>query len=172
MNLPNQYFQDFPIEFKKINPEDFPHFDVEKKINLELNEGYIGDSFIENIKMEESNTVILNCGVGSGKTTAIIRAIKQFYENPEYVIFVATPYLSLVEQYYKDIQAKAEIPQNEIYRHEWIGDKNYKHISYIDKRVHIVTINALLGNPGEDSIINSSSKRAYLNGMVEYCERN
>ena len=32
MNLPNTHFQDFPIEFKEINPEDFPHFEVEDKV--------------------------------------------------------------------------------------------------------------------------------------------
>lgn len=35
MELPNQYFQDFPIEFKEINPSDFPYFDVKNKIIIE-----------------------------------------------------------------------------------------------------------------------------------------
>lgn len=170
MNLPNSHFQDFPIEFKEINPEDFPNFNTSEKINLILtDEGYIGDSFIENINLEEKNTVVLNCGVGSGKTTAIIKAIKQFYANEEYVIFVASPFVSLVEQYFLDIQEKAEIPENQIFRNEWIGETN---ISYTDKRVHVVTVNTLLGNPGEDSTINSVSKRTYLKNMVRFCEEN
>lgn len=170
MNLPNSHFTGYPIEFKEINPEDFPNFNTSEKINLTLtNSGYIGDSFIDNISLAEKNTVVLNCGVGSGKTTAIIRAIKQFHEGDDYVIFVASPFVSLVEQYFLDIQEKAEIPQNQIYRNEWIGETS---ISYIDKRVHVVTINTLLGNPGENSPINSNSKRRYLNEMVRYCEDN
>ncbi|WP_299398656.1 DEAD/DEAH box helicase family protein [uncultured Gelidibacter sp.] len=170
MDLPNEYFRDFPIEFKQINPEDFPEFDVAEKVKLEHENGFIGESFINNINIHESNTVVLNCGVGSGKTTAIIKAVKQFYDNDEYVIFIASPFVSLVQQYFLDVQEKAHIPQNQIYRNEWIGERS--DIEYIDKRVHIVTINTLLGNPGEDSIVNSSSKRKYLNEMVDYCEIN
>lgn len=172
MNISTTPFDNFPIKFKKINVEDFPHFEVDEKVNLELNNGYIGDSFIDNIFIEASNTVVLNCGVGSGKTTAIIRAIKQFYENEDYVIFIASPFVSLVEQYYNDVQDKGEIPQEDIYRNEWIGENRYRDISYLDKRVHVVTINTLLGNPGEDSPINSSAKRRYLDGMIDYCTSN
>lgn len=169
MNLPNIHFQDFPIDFKQINPEDFPNFEVEEKVKLEIKDGFIGNSFIHNLDFEASDTTVLNCGVGSGKTTAIIKAIQQFYENEEYVIFVASPYLSLVKQYFNDIQDKADVPENSIFRHEWIGETT---MSYTDKRIHIVTINALLGNPGENAFINSASKRRYLNEMVSYCEDN
>lgn len=170
MELPNVHFQDYPIEFKEINSSDFPYFEVENKINLTLSNGYIGDSLLENIDINEKNTVVLNCGVGSGKTTAIIKAIREFYSDETYVIFVASPFLSLVEQYYTDIIEKASIPQDDLYRHEWIGEEHS--IICTQKRVHIVTINALLGNPGDDSLINSLAKRKYLNDMVMHCETN
>lgn len=169
MELPNIHFQDFPIEFKEINPEDFPHFEVDEKINLTLENGYIGDSFLQNINLDEKNTVILNCGVGSGKTTAIINTIKHLYEDPTTVIFIASPYLSLVQQYYLDVQEKSNIPESDIYRHEWIGESS---IPFTSRRIHIITINALLGNPGENSQLNSNHKRQYLNSMVSYCETN
>ena len=38
------------------------------------------------------------------------------------------------------------------------------------KRIHIVTANCLLGNPGEDAFINSQVKRYYLNRLSKYCE--
>ena len=37
MNLPNSHFTGFSIEFKEINPEDFPRFEVQnnrEKITL------------------------------------------------------------------------------------------------------------------------------------------
>ncbi|MCM4164031.1 hypothetical protein DHC50_10520 [Arenibacter sp. A80] len=68
MNLPNHHFQDFLMEFKYINTEDFPHCEVDEKQNIDINNSYIGDSFIANIFLDESNTVVVNCGVGNGKT--------------------------------------------------------------------------------------------------------
>ena len=47
MELPSKYFENFPIEFKKINPEDFRdeeqlNFNVGEKIMIEPNaDGYI-----------------------------------------------------------------------------------------------------------------------------------
>src|SRR5690554_1631607 len=111
MELPNKYFQDFPIEFKEINPSDFSSFDVKDKIIIEPDEfGFINDTLQEQICLEENNTVVINASVGNGKSYAIIQTIKRYYESQEkYLIVVATPFVSLVEQYIKDIHRDAEI---------------------------------------------------------------
>lgn len=163
------YFDDFPIEFKQINPEDFPQFEVsEKNIISPNSEGYIKDALDEKLRLGDKNTVVINAGVGQGKTHAIIDIVKQYYEREEFVIFIASPFVSLVEQYYKDVLEKG-IPENDVLRYEVLGNEELP--AFWHKRVHIVTANCLLGNPGEDAFINSSVKRYYLNRLSKYCER-
>lgn len=174
MNLPNQYFQDYPIAFKEINPIDFPDFIIEnnkEKIVIVPNEdGYITTQLEENINIAQKNTVVVNAAVGQGKTTAIINIISKLYNDKEedYLIFVASPFVSLVEQYYKEI-SKVGVPSKDIYRYEYIGEK--PNIKYINKKVHILTVNGLLGNPGDDAFINSEAKRIYLNSLANSCKK-
>ncbi len=170
MNLPNSYFEDFPIEFKQINPEDFPDFNTTEKIIISPNEdGYIKDSLKKHIELSDKNTVVINAGVGQGKTTAIIDIVKQYYDTTDYIIFIASPFVSLVEQYYKDV-LEQDISEANVFRYETLGNEELT--NFWRKRIHIVTANCLLGNPGEDAFINSSIKRYYLNRLVRYCERN
>lgn len=170
MNLPNTHFTDFPIEFKEINPEDFPHFEVGEKIIISPNEeGYITGNLIPRINLDEKNTVLINAGVGQGKTHSVIEIVKHYYERSEYLIFIASPFVSLVEQYYNDIIDKG-IPETSVFRYEILGNETTG--DYTSHRVHIVTANCLLGNPGEDAFINSWVKRQYLNTLADTCRRN
>lgn len=169
MNLPNSYFEDFPIEFKQINPEDFPDFNTTEKIIISPNEdGYIKDSLKKHIELSDKNTVVINAGVGQGKTTAIIDIVKQYYDTTDYIIFIASPFVSLVEQYYKDV-LEQDIPEESIFRYEVLGNEELP--EFWTKRIHIVTANCLLGNPGEDAFINSEVKRYYLDKLKDHCER-
>lgn len=162
------YFDDFPIEFKQINPEDFPQFEVsEKNIISPNSEGYIKDALDEKLRLGDKNTVVINAGVGQGKTHAIIDIVKQYYEREEFVIFIASPFVSLVEQYYNDVLEKG-IPEDDVFRYEVLGNEELP--QFWRKRIHIVTANCLLGNPGEDAFINSQVKRYYLNRLSKYCE--
>ena len=87
------YFDDFPIEFKQINPEDFPQFEVSEKSIISPNsQGYIKDALNEKLRLGDKNTVVINAGVGQGKTHAIIDIVKQYYEREEFVIFIASPF--------------------------------------------------------------------------------
>lgn len=184
MELPNIHFKDFPIEFKEINPVDFKlessfpiasdGFTIEnkEKIIIEGNKkGYINDALQPLIKLEQKNTVVVNASVGSGKSFAIIQTIKRYYESSDnYLIIVATPFVSLVEQYVNDIHKDAKIPQDQIYNYADLGRKN--DINYLDKKVQVITVNSLLGNPGEDGFKNSEIKRQYLNSLIENCKKN
>ncbi|MEC4115272.1 DEAD/DEAH box helicase [Myroides pelagicus] len=161
-------FNDYPIEFKELNPEDFESFNVPDKIIIEPNtDGYINEVLQNAIELSTKNTVVVNAGVGQGKTYSIIQLVKQYYELEEYVIFIASPYMSLVQQYY-DKTIDCGIPEDKIYRYENIGTNRDINPEY--SKVHILTVNALLGNPGEDALINSQAKRDYINQMVKYCE--
>ena len=169
MKLPNQHFQDFPIEYKQINPEDFSSagFDVEEKVIIEPNDdGYIFDALRRVIGISDKKTVVVNAPVGYGKSYAIIKLIKAIYDiKPESKIIVATPFVSLVEQYVTDISEVGNIPKNDIYSYSNLG-RNKKE-SYKDKRVHVLTANTLLGNPGEDGFKNSDAKRLYIDNIIE-----
>ncbi|WP_375191204.1 DEAD/DEAH box helicase family protein [Chryseobacterium sp.] len=171
MQLPNKYFEDFPIEFKQINPEDFSKIFKTEKTTVELEAmSYLNDVVQKEMKIQRKNTVVINTPVGNGKSYAIIQTIKRFYEaKEEYLIFVASPFVSLVDQYYKSIQEFAGIPESQIYNYNNIGRKSNP---YIGKKVQVVTANTLLGNPGEDGYKNSDAKRMYLKNLQEHCESN
>lgn len=183
MELPNIHFQDFPVEFKEINSRDFTMkfknesgkltkdgFLVDEKIIIDSNEdGFINEALQSKIDIKEENTVVVNASVGSGKSYAIIQTIKRFYDSDEkYLIVVATPFVSLVEQYVNDIHKDAEIPQDQIYNYLSLGRDD---VGYINKCVQVVTVNTLLGNPGEEGFKNSDIKRKYLNDLISNCKQ-
>ncbi len=171
MELPNKYFEDFPIEFKQLDIEDFSKvFKVEKTI-IEI-EGmeFLNDVIQRKIKIQRKNTVVINTPVGNGKSYAIIQTIKRYYEAEEdFLIFVASPFVSLVDQYCKSIVEFAGIPETQIYNYNKIGRSKE---SYINKKIQVITANTLLGNPGEDGYKNSDAKREYLKNLQEHCEKN
>ena len=171
MELPNSHFREYPIEFKEINPKDFPLFEINYKeiINLD-GDGHINDSLQSKIDLQEKNSVVINAFVGCGKSYAIIQTIKEYYNTTNYLIIVASPYVSLVEQYVNDIHNDASIPMESIYNYTDLG-RDYN-IPYLGKRVQVLTANTLLGNPGEDGFKNSDVKRKYLNDLIRYCEEN
>jgi hypothetical protein len=172
MELPNVHFQDYPIEFKEINPEDFPHFEVEnnreKHIISPNDDGYINDSLQGLVNINHKNTTVINAAVGQGKSFAIIQTIKRYYEADEdYLIVVASPFVSLVTQYCNDIR-DAGIPEEQVYNYGDLGRN--PDVTYIGKAVQVVTVNTLLGNPGEDGFKNSDIKRSYINNLIELCK--
>jgi uncharacterized protein YlzI (FlbEa/FlbD family) len=171
MDLPNKYFEDFPIEYKELNTDDFSKvFKVEKTI-IELEDReYLNSVIQKELKIHRKNTVVINTPVGNGKSYAIIQTIKRFYDSDEeYLIFVASPFVSLVEQYCQSIEEFAKIPQSQIYNYNKIGRSKD---SYTDKKVQVITANTLLGNPGEDGYKNSEAKREYLKTLQKHCEKN
>ena len=122
MELPNSHFRDYPIEFKEINPKDFPMFEVNNKEIIHPNEdGFINDSMQSKIQVGEKNSVVINAFVGCGKSYAIIQTIKEYYNTTDYLIIVASPYVSLVEQYVDDIHNDAQIPKEDIYNYTDLG---------------------------------------------------
>lgn len=168
MELPNIHFKEAPIDFKEINPEDFPNFEVEAKIIITPDEnGYINEKLQNSINLDKKNTVVINASVGQGKTYSIIEIVKKYYEKEGFIIFIASPYISLVQQYFDKVH-EAGVPENEIYRYEYIGVN--QEIDAWDSKVQILTVNALLGNPGEDAFLNSQAKRDYINYLVRKCE--
>jgi len=182
MIIPPELFEDFPIEYKKINPVDFKVSLLERSsaeegtgfqtelINLKVDE-YLNEPFNEAIDLKEKNTVVVNASVGQGKSYAIIQTIKRYYESKEdYLIIVASPFVSLVKQYCADIHKDGGVPEEQIYNYDNLGRN--EEVDYLSRAVQVVTVNTLLGNPGENGFKNSDKKRNYLNALVSKCERN
>lgn len=186
IELDSTPFDSFPIEFKEINPEDYLYsfntsgdrisrsdFIIENGGNKEIiapdTNGYINDSLQDKITLDHKNTVVINAQVGQGKSYAIIQTVKRFIEDEQrYLVFIASPFVSLVKQYCDDL-VKAGINLNDIYSYNRLGRGSGT--DYINKTIHVITANTLLGNPGEDGFKNSDIKREYINNLVSKCER-
>lgn len=200
MNLLDFELQDLPIEFKQINPEDFDsqYYEVEPKNIITPNdEGYISNQIIELIgqSYDEKNTVVINAGVGQGKSYAVIEMIKNYVNTGEYVVILAVPYNSLIQQYEDDLSKDTN--ENSISRNEIFNMLDIKHLHFpeslkskqlmnygfisdddvvksfkvSDYKVHIMSINSLLGNSGEDFLFQAGKKIKYFSKLHTYCAK-
>lgn len=193
MSLPNIHFQDTPIEFKEINPNDFDFkfYNVPKKKIIEPNDdGYIGEK-LEPILIEDfenSNTTIINAGVGQGKSRTIIKMVNKYVSDGRFIVIIAVPYKNLIEQYVKDCEEN--IPENEIFNILELDEKTKEKKKKADsnfifgavndedfvkgksiEKLHIVTVNALLGNPGDDAFMQASDKQKHFYKLQDSCKK-
>lgn len=210
MDFDNSLFENTPIEFKEINHTDFDSevYNVEPKEIVKPNEeGYLSDNLIPILTkdLQNKNTTVINAGVGQGKTKAIIKVIKKFADDKDYLVVIAVPFKSLIQQYEEEC-IKNEISKGRIFNQLELGDyfkekgdpkekekKGEKeeevkkeswgyiddekwlesHLSKFNMRnydIHILTINALLGNSVQ-SLFQSKSKTEYFNRLLGYCEK-
>lgn len=165
-----------PIDYVSLEPKDFTEYNYQVKDNktfvLDLEEdGYINNKVKESIDLDEQNTVVINTGVGSGKSTTCINIaldylnIKQKNGTNKYVIIFAAPYKSLITQYEIKLK-KAGVTTDKIFNYNDLdtiptGNSNYP--------IHLITINSLLGNYGEEALMQSKVKYNYLDGIINHC---
>lgn len=169
-----------PIDYMSLNESDFENFELKKDI-LEIPEGqYLSKYALNKIKPAESNTVVVNASVGQGKSRLAIDIATSYYKKtfiassrantakPLYTIIFAVPYKSLIGQYTIDlisnIQKKLHISRKGIRIPDY---DNLRLPLDSQSTIHIITINCLLGNPGENSIQQNSKKEQYLTGIIE-----
>lgn len=175
--LPNSYFEDYPIEFKQINPSDFnEHYDVSEKIQIfPNNDGFISDSLMPILEAgyEVQNTVVINAGVGQGKSKSVIDLAVKYANDDNYLVIVAVPFNNLIHQYIEDFSNLTdkdkvfniqELPLIKFSREENNSDFNAN-----DYNIHIMTVNALLGNGGEWQGLQSKKRIAYFEKLVSAC---
>lgn len=186
--LVNEHFNDFPIDFFKINREFFldgsggrtgieansllkkQFLRYTKDIISPDENGRIYSSLREKINLDTKNTTVINASVGQGKTYSILRIVQEYFsQHPDTYIFIAVPFVSLVEQYFKEL-VELGIAEENIYRYEWLNPSHPNSTLEEQKtrRIHIVTVNCLLGNAGENAVLNSHIKRKYLQGFSRY----
>jgi len=170
--LVNEYFNDFPIDFFTFKEEDFNNSSssevfVYEEEQLEIEDGFIGNSLYDKINFSETETAIINCAVGQGKTSAILHSIKEYLNTEDSIdtyFIIAVPLVSLVTQYKKDL-LEMGFDNRQIFSYENITDNIPESgEDYIDIgcKIHIVTVNTLLGNPGEHAILQSTRKYNYI----------
>lgn len=179
---------DIPIEFKKINPSDFDSNFYESKITQisPNNEGYISEALspILHDEFKISNTVVINAGVGQGKSRAIMDKVIDYSKSDEYIVIIAVPFYSLIKQYEDDC-LKRGVKQSEIFNIEKIKKYNFLNTQGFndtlltndnskisDFKIHIMTINSLLGNPGENNISQSGTRTKYFDELKFFCSQN
>lgn len=201
MSLLDFELLDVPIEFKQINPDDFDsqYYEVNTKHIITPNEeGYISSQIIDLIEesYDEKNTVVINAGVGQGKSYAVIEVIKKYANSDEYVIVLAVPYNSLIKQYVEDITKETnagKISESKVFsmldiehlnftessdNHElmsygYVSDLDLiKPFRISDYKVHVMSINSLLGNSGENILFQAGKKTKYFNQLSTYCSTN
>ncbi|WP_407406101.1 DEAD/DEAH box helicase [Chryseobacterium sp.] len=174
----NDSFTGFPIDFFTFSNENFnPSNSFEKKYffteeDLELEEGFIGNSLFKKINFDEKDTTIVNCAVGQGKTHAILHSIKEYLNTEDSIdtyFVIAVPLVSLVTQYKNDL-LNMGYDENQIFVYDNIADnvpESGQSYLNIGCKIHIVTVNTLLGNAGEHAIMQSNRKYNYVKAFAE-----
>lgn len=167
-----------PVEFKKLAPSDFqPEYDVKdsRKFIIPIDEhGYIDPSILEYIDPREKNTVVINAGVGQGKSSICIDIAKRYLEQVDetgeskYVVIFVTPFVALNNQYFNKL-INAGIDGYKIFNYLNVTATNVESAS--QSPVHLVTINTLLGNYGDAKFMQAKARRDYINKIITHCEK-
>jgi len=185
------------IEYKELNTEDFEGLDKPKKDTLDIDDDeYISEKAWNYIDLDEHNTVVINASVGQGKSHLARLIAKKYYMArdeegvPLYTVIFAVPYKSLIGQYVDEIiQDLEEEGVDDVVIPDYSKLVEYDEETYIkldvetenrikfkekieeasSHRLHIITINCLLGNPGDNAIEQSKDKQAYLRRTIEKC---
>ncbi|PXV66824.1 hypothetical protein CLV62_10484 [Dysgonomonas alginatilytica] len=179
-----------PIDYVKLTESDFFGLEFSKE-PIDIPSGkYLTDVIKPNFYNDKvSNTVVISSSVGQGKSTFAIQVAKNYIlpkfprpDAPVYTVIFAVPYKSLINQYISLIQKEinhikipdynnlVEIP----YKERGINSEKASSPNNINygkrSRIHVMTINCLLGNPGDDAMEQSSIKSKYLEGIIDYAK--
>lgn len=171
---------DTPIDYFKI-PTEFlrdANFSVEEvNVNLDGGQHFSISEHLHHLNHSQRESVLFNIQLGKGKTTTCYDLIEKYSEEG-YFVLVLSPFKKLVD---KDYHALTERGVHAFdYRdleedQDREGDSSDIHElrkHYLKYKVHVMTINCLLGNPGERHIHQSDLKRKYLNDLIQHCEHN
>lgn len=157
------------IQFKRLTKEGYDSYKLQSKPNvtehnLRYDGAYLSKDFKSRLNYSDTNTVVLNAGVGSGKSSLGYELMLE-YASKGYVVFVASPFISLTQKDYKHLTAKAE---------EDLAVVNYADLSkgnvleYAEADIHVATIHLILGDSGQDGRGQASYKRQYLDEISKY----
>lgn len=139
------------------------------------------------IKNDNTNveTNVLNVQVGKGKTTFCYDLVKH-YQNKGYVIIWCSPFIKLIDKDFQNIEGLL-VPTINTTAKVIKGNKkivfNYLELSkkgsiynFVTEvaanvsSVHVMTINCLLGNSGDEVFDQSFHKKNYLENLMDVCK--
>lgn len=179
------------IEYKKVDPNRFSGYTVNQIQVQQDNNGYVNSDLLNEFSTKDTCTTIVNVGIGQGKTTAVYEYIKQLTLNDDLIVVLASPFVTLVEKDLKTLTEEHKIdPKNilvyldlETEKKDALNDMVNVNYAYAfddqnlwlneilpNKKIHIITINSLLGNPGDSAFIQSTEKHDYLAALFKYCK--
>lgn len=184
-----------PIDYFKLTEDYFIkdgfHFSKEE-IKFKKDQRYLdGNEHLETLDLEKKETVVLNFQVGKGKSTVLHLLLGHYY-NEGYQILICSPYIKLIENEIYNLIRLFPRTTEKSKIHEifgWEVDEFRKgrdnvfftyDYSRIDPHteeleailavfkypIHLLTINNLLGNPGDDRIFQSGFKQQYLDKLL------
>ena len=167
-----------PIEYKTLDISDFEDALEVKKDILEVPDGkYLTSPTVNATKKIEpwvNNTVVFNASVGQGKSQLAIEIARRYYRFGHTVIF-AVPHKSLISEYIhnlgKEIRWKLgsdpSIPDYNAFEYVDEDEPTLKNVKVSGElRLHVITINCLLGNSG-DFTEQATLKRIYINNIIQ-----
>lgn len=173
----NACFDNFPIDYFQLKEEYFRNNSGESDFEFSIEElpvvnGYLTNQLADYIDFNRNETVVVNCAVGHGKTSGVLNAIKNYLneEDSEMIFTIAVPLVSLVQQYKQDL-IELGFTSEQIYVYDQIDNEipefgeEYRGFHC---RFHIVTVNTLLGNPGEYAVMQSERKYRYIRAFAEH----
>ncbi len=120
-----------PIDYKKLEPKDFPwaKFEDNPHIILDPDEkGFISVQLTDLLvaAADKSETCIINIGVGRGKTSAAYNIINHFYDLEKYVVIMVAPFKKLVTRDFKEFERKKHVVHYEMLDDRNVSDKKMK----------------------------------------------
>jgi len=118
-------------------------------------------------------TVVYDIQVGKGKTTAFYDIISDLYQDESNIILVLSPFKKLVEKDYKALKGERGIDAFCYldFKKMSVMETEDLIINALDKRVHVMSINCLLRNPGEDVFEQATEKTNYLDRLFIKCNK-
>lgn len=164
------------IEYKTIRPEDFPGYNVKDNSYSTIiadENGFISDFLIKEIDIEHKDTTVINASVGQGKTTALIKIAKEYYNKKDYMVFIVAPAKSLLDQYILHLK-KTAVPQHDIldYRElEFMTIEDDKE-KFAERKFQVMTFNFLLANSGDRYLKQADHKAEYIDEILQQCVDN
>lgn len=186
-NTPIDFFQ---LDEKLFSIDGFNY--SKEEIRFDSKTRYLkGEKHFQNLDLEKKETVVLNFQVGKGKSSILSLIVGEYFALGYYIL-ICSPYIKLIEKelnsvldlFHKNTKRSklAEILNWEVddyslgrdevfFTHDYSKLDPHTDLPVVDNAVniypiHLLTINNLLGNPGEDRLYQSGYKQRYINNLL------